>query len=148
MFYYGCFLSFPYCLIQSLPVTNWCCTSVQRGHRCAKGTEGQKTSVEAWICVVIGVLTRGIVMPFSGSRVPVWKWVRSTMEKSWTQLCILYHTIALFLVSNGSVAWFVLTYNSTLPEQNGRHFADDMFKCILLNEKLCFFIQMSLKFFS
>ena len=25
--------------------------------------------------------------------------------------------------------------NSSPPEQNGRHFADDIFKCIVLNEK-------------
>ena len=30
--------------------------------------------------------------------------------------------------------------------QNGRHFADDIFKCIFMNEKFCIFIRISLKF--
>ena len=32
------------------------------------------------------------------------------------------------------------------PRQNGRHFADDMFKCIFLNENLWIPIEISLKF--
>ena len=32
------------------------------------------------------------------------------------------------------------------PEQNGRHFADDIFKCSLLNENVCILIQISLMF--
>ena len=36
--------------------------------------------------------------------------------------------------------------NSSPPGQNGRHFADDVVKCIFLNEKFCILIQMSLKF--
>ena len=37
--------------------------------------------------------------------------------------------------------------NSSLPGQNGRHFADDIFKYIFVNEKFCISIQISLKFF-
>ena len=36
--------------------------------------------------------------------------------------------------------------NSSLPEQNGCHFADDISKCISMNEKFCISIQISLKF--
>ena len=36
--------------------------------------------------------------------------------------------------------------NSCLPGQNGRHFADDIFRCIVVNEKLCILIKVSLKF--
>ena len=32
------------------------------------------------------------------------------------------------------------------PAQNGRHFADDIFKSIFMNEKFCIFIGISLKF--
>ena len=32
------------------------------------------------------------------------------------------------------------------PEQNGRHFADDIFRCILVNEKFSILIEISLKF--
>ena len=35
--------------------------------------------------------------------------------------------------------------NSFLPGQNGRHFADDVFKCIFLNKKFCILMQISLK---
>ena len=31
-------------------------------------------------------------------------------------------------------------------DRNGRHLADDMFKSILLNEKICMLIKISLKF--
>ena len=36
--------------------------------------------------------------------------------------------------------------NSSLPGQNGRHFEDDIFKCIFMNEKSCILIQISLNF--
>ena len=46
--------------------------------------------------------------------------------------------------TNRSNWWF----NSSLPVQNGCHFADDIFKCIFMNEKFCILIQLSLKFIS
>ena len=36
--------------------------------------------------------------------------------------------------------------NSSLPGQNGRHFADNIFKHLFMNEKWCIFIQISLRF--
>ena len=36
--------------------------------------------------------------------------------------------------------------NSSLLGQNGHHFADDIFRCIFVNEKFCFLIKISLKF--
>ena len=36
--------------------------------------------------------------------------------------------------------------NSSPPGQNGCRFADGIFRCIFLNEKLCIFIKISLKF--
>ena len=38
------------------------------------------------------------------------------------------------------------SYNTLRPRQNGRRFADDNFKCILLNENLWISIKISLKF--
>ena len=32
------------------------------------------------------------------------------------------------------------------PERNGRHFTDDIFRYIIVNEKCCIFIRISLKF--
>ena len=38
-------------------------------------------------------------------------------------------------------------HNLTIsPEQNGRHFADNIFRCIFMNEIFCIFIKISLKF--
>ena len=41
---------------------------------------------------------------------------------------------------------YFLIHSSNPPEQNGRHFADDIFKCIFKNKNLCILIQISLKF--
>ena len=39
-----------------------------------------------------------------------------------------------------------LIFNTLRPRQNGRHFPDDIFKYIFMNEKFCVLIQISLKF--
>ena len=36
-------------------------------------------------------------------------------------------------------------FNSSLPGQNGRHFADNVFRCILLNENFHILTEISLK---
>ena len=38
------------------------------------------------------------------------------------------------------------SFNTLRPRQNGRHFADDMFKCIFLNENVWIPIEISPKF--
>ena len=38
------------------------------------------------------------------------------------------------------------TFDTLRPRQNGRHFADDIFKCIFLNENVWISIGISLKF--
>ena len=38
---------------------------------------------------------------------------------------------------------FKVQVNSSPPGQNGRHFADGIFKCIFLNEKCCILIRIS-----
>ena len=37
-------------------------------------------------------------------------------------------------------------FNTSGPRQNGRHFADDIFRWIFMNEKFCILIKISLKF--
>ena len=37
-------------------------------------------------------------------------------------------------------------FNTLRPRQNGRHFADDILKCILLNENVWIPFEISLKF--
>ena len=38
------------------------------------------------------------------------------------------------------------SFNTLRPKQDGRHFADDIFKCIFLNESVCISLKISLKF--
>ena len=42
--------------------------------------------------------------------------------------------------------WSAILYNSSPPGQNGRHFAEDIFKRIFLNENVCISIKISRKF--
>ena len=44
------------------------------------------------------------------------------------------------------VTYFNENVNSYPPGQNGLHFADDLFKCIFMNEKLRILVLISLKF--
>ena len=54
----------------------------------------------------------------------------------------------LFLMfSSGSFCPFTVAHVNTLrPRQNGRHFADDIFKCIFVNGNVWIPIKISLKF--
>ena len=48
---------------------------------------------------------------------------------------------------NSTISTYDLRMINTLrPRQNGSHFADDIFKCIFLNENVWFRIKISLKF--
>ena len=94
--------------------------------------------------------------------------VREAQDKS-THGCIcldkyLWHELALYCdirnkAANTRIAFVgdeceTETYvrevpvllNTLRPRQNGRHFADDIFKCIFLNENVWIPIQISLKF--
>ena len=44
-----------------------------------------------------------------------------------------------------AITWGRLV-NTLRPRQNGRHFPDDIFKCIFFNENVLFSIKISLKF--
>ena len=44
------------------------------------------------------------------------------------------------------VLWDILWVNTLRPKQNGRHFEDDIFKCIFLNENIWIRMKISLKF--
>ena len=43
------------------------------------------------------------------------------------------------------VDW-ITSFNTLRPRQNGRHFTDDTFKRIFLNENVCISLEISLKF--
>ena len=59
----------------------------------------------------------------------------------------------LSLVSPNKIKLFIslsphkmMPFNTLRPRQNGRHFVDDIFKCIFLNENVWIPIKISLKF--
>ena len=41
---------------------------------------------------------------------------------------------------------FYSTFVNSPPRQNGRHFEDDIFRCIFVDEKFCILIKISIKF--
>ena len=43
-------------------------------------------------------------------------------------------------------SYFMYAFNTLRPRQNGRHFADDISKCIFLNENVWIPIKISMKF--
>ena len=49
-------------------------------------------------------------------------------------------------VLSAPVSEWVIKFNTLRPRQNGRHFPDDIFKCIFLNENVWISIKFSLKF--
>ena len=51
-----------------------------------------------------------------------------------------------FPMSLGSHHANIITINTLRPRQNGRHFADDVFKCIFLNENVWILLKILLKF--
>ena len=69
----------------------------------------------------------------------------------WTCIEFQWHIYRMYFLSkigphieeSASKLKFV---NTLRPRQNGRHFADDMFKCIFLNENIWIPIEISLKF--
>ena len=52
--------------------------------------------------------------------------------------------IIIILISSDGHCWILV--NSSPSGQNCRHFADDIFRCIFMNEKFCILIKISLKF--
>ena len=58
---------------------------------------------------------------------------------------ISLETIDLYFYKQNRPGWLI-GFNTLRPRQNGRHFADDVLKCIFLNEKVSIPIGISLKF--
>ena len=59
---------------------------------------------------------------------------------------LLVHPPHKVLVNKKSISMSPHWFNTLRPRQNGRHFADDIFKCIFLNENVWIPIKISLKF--
>ena len=56
------------------------------------------------------------------------------------------HIYILQKVTCGKISQKVFDINTLRPRQNGRHFADDIFRCIFLNENVWIPMKNSLKF--
>ena len=56
------------------------------------------------------------------------------------------HALAPRVVKSSAATVVTMKLNTLRPGQNGRHFPDDMFKCIFLNENVWISIDISLKF--
>ena len=70
-----------------------------------------------------------------------WWWPGDSMPRS--QVISNNGIDLVFLEYSGcSIRWL----NTLRPRQNGRHFADDVFKCIFLNENVWISFKISLKF--
>ena len=63
------------------------------------------------------------------------------METLWSVILVLVSNQPLIGIRNTDS-----TVNTLRPRQNGRHFPDDVFNCIFLNENVWFSIEISLKF--
>ena len=73
------------------------------------------------------------------------------MPMAWQSQAIRRQDINCFCSSGGSyhssVSDWSLLINTLRPRQNGRHFADDIFKRIFVNENIWIPIKISLNFF-
>ena len=64
-------------------------------------------------------------------------------DKTWIASSLFYN---FFFPCTWSYTYFLLIINTLRPRQNGRLFADDIFKCIFLDENVWISIKISLKF--
>ena len=63
-----------------------------------------------------------------------------------TELLLVSYSRQMAVRSLSIHAYLCHLVNSSPPEQDGCHFAVHIFRCILMNEKFCILIQISLKF--
>ena len=61
---------------------------------------------------------------------------------------IMYSIMRRFLCQVQICNWVSSSLNTLRPRQNGRHFPDDVFKCIFLNENVWISLKISLRFVS
>ena len=71
-------------------------------------------------------------------------WEGATLKSA---LIVMHSTVRLKNYGTRFRAWCVWLWLNTLrPRQDARHFADDIFKCVFLNEDIWISINISLKF--
>ena len=74
---------------------------------------------------------------------PMWKMVKNI---SWACPFYTKYFVLPYSTNCSQEDVHLLSLNTLRPRQNGRHFADDIFKCIFLNENVWIPIKISLKF--
>ena len=69
---------------------------------------------------------------------------------NWGPIVLTLSDAVASLLTNGNATfWWKLPYHlvySSPPGENGRYFANNIFKCIFMNEKFCILIKILLKF--
>ena len=87
--------------------------------------------------IVMGFVHEGIIENKSALlQIMAWHWTNDMLLLSQWWLRVLTHICI-------PQPWWV---NTLRQRQNGRHFADDIFKCIFMNENVWFLNRISLKF--
>ena len=88
----------------------------------------------------------GTVIIFAGviRKTPQWNWIEMNLRVLVTK----YNWIPFVfeIVNTSSRHQWINIINTLRPRQNGRHFPDDILKCIFLNENAWISIKISLKF--
>ena len=64
----------------------------------------------------------------------------------WTRARIMNHSLFFQIIKNHYIKCVNQVLNTLRPRQNGRHFADDTFKYMFLNENVIILIKILLKF--
>ena len=107
-----------------------------------KGKYTSHSNRELIRCEEIGLFLHQpghIVLPF------YWLYVLHAL--AWKYICSASYLLEISLHWSMDALLMCWQQNNTLrPGQNGRHFADDIFKCIFVNENVWIPIKISLKF--
>ena len=76
-----------------------------------------------------------------------WLWSGNWVcTQSWCNICIMLRSLCRFCGVSLLMNSPAISVNTLRPRQNSRHFADDIFKCIFLNENVWISLKISLKF--
>ena len=78
-----------------------------------------------------------------------WLCKKKSQYLTWWRICLLQWFQKSMDNNDSCEAWCInahwwTLYNTLRPKQNGRHFADAIFKCIFLNENDCISLKNSL----
>ena len=67
---------------------------------------------------------------------------------NWNSMIVLFSGEHCLIEGDGCKYVYTYLINPSPPGQNGRHFADNIFRCIFMNEKFYVLIKISLRFVS